>query len=159
MDYTFYIRPRSIIAVHDRRPSIKLAPITLSASKDQSWAETNRTMSIGFDEGIDLPGPVPISYVIWEEKQNLDQSDTRIVVFGDADFLSNAYLNQYSNAAMGLNVVNWLSELDYAVILDQKNVKVERLDLTSKQRRMVTALLFLMPLMIGLIGIFVWMRS
>ncbi len=159
LDYTFYIRPRSITALQDRRASVQLAPIALSTSKEQSWAETDRTLNVSFDEGIDVPGPVAISYVIWEGKEENEESDTRIIVFTDADFLSNAYLNQYSNAAMGINIVNWLAELDYAVFHDQKNIKVERLDLTSKQRRMVTTLLFLLPLLIGLTGVLVWMRS
>ena len=158
LDYSFYVRPRSISALANRRATIKLAAIVLSASKEKSWAETNRALAIHFDEGVDTPGPVPISFVIMEEKTEGEESDTRIIVFTDADFLTNVYLNQYSNAAMGLNVVNWLSELDYTVFLDQKEVKVERLDLTSKQRRMITALLFLMPLLIAAGGILVWMR-
>ena len=87
-----------------------------------------------------------------------DQSDTRIIVFTDADFLTNVYINQYSNAEMGLNIINWLSELDYKVFLDQKEIKVERLDLTSKQRRKIAALLFLMPIFIAAGGVIVWMK-
>jgi ABC-type uncharacterized transport system involved in gliding motility auxiliary subunit len=158
LDYTFYVRPRSVYVLEDRRATIKLAPIVLSASKDKSWGEANRALAIHFDEGVDTPGPVPLSFVIWEVKDGGEKSDTRIIVFTDADFLTNVYLNQFSNAAMGLNVVNWLSELDYTVFLDQKEVNVERLDLTSKQRRMITALLFLMPLFIAAGGILVWMR-
>lgn len=158
LDYTFYIRPRSIAVVKDHRPTIKLAPIVLTESKEKSWAETNRTLKVLFDEGIDTPGPVPLSYVVWEEKEQGDESDTRIIAFTDVDFLSNAYLNQYSNAAMGINVVNWLSELDYAVLHDQKNVEVQRLDLTSKQKRMIAALLFLIPLLIAMGGFFSLMR-
>ena len=93
-----------------------------------------------------------------EAAEEGDNSDTRIIVFTDTDFLSNVYINQYSNAEMGLNIVNWLSELDYSVFLDQKEVSVERLDLTSKQRRMISAILFLMPLLIGAGGVLVWMR-
>jgi ABC-type uncharacterized transport system involved in gliding motility auxiliary subunit len=158
LDYTFYIRPRSIAELANRRETIKLAPIVLSANQQQSWAETNRTLKVDFDEGIDTPGPVPISYVAWEEKTTDDESDTRIIAFTDADFVSNAYLNQYSNAAMAINVVNWLSELDYAVIVNQKSEQVERLDLTSKQTRMIAVILLLMPLLIALAGLFVWVR-
>lgn len=158
LDYTFYIRPRSIVALNQHRASIRLAPIVLTASEKQSWAETSRTLDINFDEGIDTPGPVSIAYVIWEEKEKAEKSDTRIIAFTDADFLSNAYLNQYSNAEMGMNIVNWLSELDYTVFLDQKKVEVERLDLTSKQRRIVVALLFLMPLLFALRGLYVWLQ-
>ncbi|MBL4674156.1 MAG: Gldg family protein [Arenicella sp.] len=157
LDYSFYVRPRSISVLAERRSTIRLAPIVLTQSKEKSWGETNRTLAIHFDEGIDTPGPVAISYVIWEEKEEDEISDTRIIVFTDADFISNVYLDRYSNASMGLNVVNWLSELDYTVFLDQKEVSVERLDLTSKQRRMITALLFFMPLLIAVGGIFVWM--
>jgi len=66
---------------------------------------------------------------------------------------------QYSNAEMGLNIINWLSELDYKVFLDQKEIKIERLDLTSKQRRKIAALLFLMPIFIAAGGIIVWMKN
>ncbi len=158
LDYTFYIRPRSIAVVDQLRASLRVAPIVLTASEKQSWAETSRTLDINFDEGIDTPGPVPIAYVIWEEKEKAERSDTRIIAFTDADFLSNAYLDQYSNAEMGMNIVNWLSELDYTVFLDQKEVKVQRLDLTSKQRRIVVALLILMPLFIAMGGFCVWMK-
>ncbi len=159
LDYTFYVRPRSITVLEERRSSIKLAPIVLTATKENSWAETDRTLEIHFDETLDTPGPVPISFVIWEEKEEGDHSDTRIIVFTDADFLTNIYINQYSNAEMGLNIMNWLSELDYKVFLDQKEIKVERLDLTSKQRRKVAVILFLMPVFIAAGGIIVWMKS
>jgi len=159
LDYTFYIRPRSMTILKERRPTIRLAPIVLSATKDNSWAETNRALQIHFDELEDTPGPVPISFVIWEEKEKEDLSDTRIIVFTDADFLTNVYIGQYSNAEMGLNIINWLSELDYEVFLDEKEIKVERLDLTSKQRRKIAALLFLMPLFIAAGGLIVWMKN
>jgi len=159
LDYTFYIRPRSMTVLDERRSSIRLAPIVLTETKESSWAETNRALEIHFDESEDTPGPVPISFVIWEEKEEGDQSDTRIIVFTDADFLTNIYINQYSNAEMGLNIVNWLSELDYKVFIDEKEIKVERLDLTSKQRRKIAALLFLMPIFIAAGGIIVWMKS
>jgi hypothetical protein len=48
--------------------------------------------------------------------------------------------------------------VDYTVFLDKKSIKVERMDLTSKQRRMTAAILFLLPLLIAVGGVFVWMR-
>ena len=72
---------------------------------------------IRFDEGMDTPGPIAFSYVIWEMKEKGDKSDTRIIVFTDADFLTNIFVNQYSNAVMGLNLFNWLSELDDTISL------------------------------------------
>jgi ABC-type uncharacterized transport system involved in gliding motility auxiliary subunit len=159
LDYTFYIRPRSIRLLEQRRPSIKYAPIVSTASAHQSWAETNRNLDVFFDPGEDSPGPVVISYVLFEPKQTPESSDTRIIVFTDTDFLSNVYIDQYSNAQMGLNVVNWLAELDYTVFLEQKNIEVERLDLTSKQARQLLVVLFVMPFLIALAGLLVWRRG
>ena len=163
LDYTFYVRPRSISVLENRRLSTKIAPIVLTATPDNSWGETNRFQEIRFNKGIDKPGPVPISFVVLnergDEKEGRKLSDTRIIVFTDADFLSNAYIKQYSNAQMGLNIVNWLSELDYQAIIGQEEAKVERLDLTSKQRRIVVVMLFLIPLFIALCGIGVWRRQ
>lgn len=188
LDYTFYVRPRSISVLEDRRRSIKIAPIVFTASKEKSWAETDRTLQIKFDKAVDTPGPVPIAFVIWEPKSQLPQgrsssdpddtvklpkydmrleenvgkektSDTRIIVFTDADFLTNVFINQYSNAEMGLNIINWLSELDYRILLDQKEIKVERFDLTSKQKRIIIIILLFMPLLIGIAGIITWLRQ
>ena len=168
LDYTFYVRPRSIDVLPQRRPNIKLAAIASTTSKEQSWAETNRYLAIQYDQGIDTPGPVPISYVALEEHKLEDgpsnaveklTSDTRIIVFTDADFLTNVYINQYSNAQMGLNIVNWLAELDYQTFLSAKAIKVERLDLTSKQKRQVVVILFFTIFLFFIAGIVVWLKS
>ena len=164
LDYTFYVRPRSIRVLPQRRASIKHAVIVSTASTENSWAETNRTLDIQFDPNTDTPGPVPFAYVVIEEKnsedpQNKKSSDTRLIVFTDADFLSNVYINQYSNAQMGLNLVNWLAELDYKTFVSAKEIKVERLDLTSKQKRQVIVILFLLPFLFVIAGLVVWLRT
>jgi len=137
---------------------------------------------------VDTPGPVPIAFVMLDPKSQTSQgrsspdssgsagvpaldvnliktvgkekiSDTRIIVFTDADFLTNVFINKYSNAEMGLNIINWLSELDYRVFLDQKEIKVERFDLTSKQKRIIVIILFLMPVLVAITGIMTWLRQ
>jgi ABC-type uncharacterized transport system involved in gliding motility auxiliary subunit len=163
LDYTFYVRPRSIRVLPERRPNIKYAVIAATESTKNSWAETNRTLDIRFDPITDTAGPVPFSYVVIEEKDeeltSYKLSDTRLIVFTDADFLSNVYINQYSNAQMGLNLINWLAELDYKTFISAKQIKVERLDLTSKQKRQVIVVLFLLPFLLVITGFVVWLRN
>ncbi len=164
LDYTFYVRPRSIRVLKDRRSSIKLAVIASTASAENSWAETNRTLDIQFDSNTDTAGPVAFSYVVIDEKtannpQDAKSSDTRIIVFTDADFLTNVYINQYSNAQMGLNIVNWLAETDYKTFLNPKEIEVERLDLTSKQKRQIIVMLFLLPFGFAVAGLVVWLKG
>lgn len=163
LDYTFYVRPRSIRVLENRRPNLKYAVIASTESVENSWAETNRTLDIRFDPNTDTAGPVPFSYVVLEEKAKQNQkneksSDTRLIVFTDADFLTNVYIDQYSNAQMGLNLVNWLAELDYKTFVSSKEIKVERLDLTSKQKRQVVVILFLLPFIFVIIGLVLWLN-
>jgi ABC-type uncharacterized transport system involved in gliding motility auxiliary subunit len=164
LDYTFYVRPRSIQILEKRRPAIKIAPIVLTQSTSNSWAETNRNLEIAFDKNLDTAGPVPISYVLFEE-QATNKGDgnntlaTRLIVFTDADFLTNSYIEQYSNAQMGLNSVNWLAELEYKVFLGSKDIQVEQLNLTSKEKRQVAVILLLLPLVLAIAGLIVWLRA
>ncbi|MFT6085029.1 MAG: ABC-type uncharacterized transport system involved in gliding motility auxiliary subunit [Glaciecola sp.] len=163
LDYTFYVRPRSITLLENRRPNIKHAVIASTASTTNSWAETNRNLDVKFDKNVDTAGPVALSYVVIDEKntENMKDgktSDTRLIVFTDADFLTNVYIDQYSNAQMGLNIVNWLSELDYKTFLGDKKMAVERLDLTSKQKRQVIVVLFFLPFSFVIVGLIIWLR-
>lgn len=158
LDYTFYVRPRSIMMIKGHRPTIKLAPLVLTASETHSWGETNRALQVKFDEGIDRPGPVPIAFVISEPKNEKKTSATRLIVFTDADFLTNVYIDSYSNAEMGLNVVYWLTDLDYQPFMGKKNIEVNRLDLTSQQKRQVIVVLVFLPMLILMAGGMVWIN-
>jgi hypothetical protein len=60
---------------------------------------------------------------------------------------------------MGLNLVNWLAELDCKTFISAKEIKVERLDLTSKQKRQVIVILFLLPFFFVIAGLVVWLRT
>ena len=157
LDYTFFVRPRSISMLKGRREGIKVAPLILTASKTDSWGESDRYLTVKFDPGEDRAGPVPIAYAVMERHE--DESTTRIVVITDSDFMSNAYIKSYSNAQLAINVVNWLTESDYEAFLSQQDYKVERLDLTSQQKRKVLFILFLGPFFIISLGMITWMRQ
>lgn len=157
LDYTFYVRPRSISMLPDRSKTVKLVPIVMTESSEASWGESNRYLEVKFSPEEDRPGPVPIAFVIVELKEPGDGSDTRIVLFTDADFLTNNYIDYYNNALMGLKMVNWLTETDYQRFVDEKGVEVPRLDLTSREKRYVVLVLLMAPLLILMSGVCVWM--
>lgn len=159
LDYTFFIRPRSIKMLKDRKESIKLAPLILTASEKNSWGETNRYLDVKFDPEEDRAGPVPIAFAVMEPKDKDKLSDTRIIVITDADFISNAYIDSYSNAQLGVNAISWLTELDYVSYLDQAQVKIEKLELTSKQKRAVAYALFLGPSLLISLGLLIWLKQ
>ena len=160
LDYTFYVRPRTITEAPHRRETIRLAPLVVTQSgKDKSWGESDRFLRIKYDPNEDRKGPIAISYVGWEKKEEGDLSDTRFIVFTDADFLTNIYIDQLSNAQITINAVNWLMELDYKVYPQARKVRVEKLELTSLEKRKVIVILILMSLSIPFLGFFVRIRT
>ncbi|MBP9853984.1 MAG: GldG family protein [Candidatus Omnitrophica bacterium] len=158
LDYTFFVRPRSIKMLKDRKQTVKLAPLILTTSEKNSWGETNRNLTVKLDVD-DRAGPVPIAFVLMQPKQAEGLSDTRIIVITDADFISNEYIDFYSNAQLGANAVNWLTELDYVAYLDQTQVKITQLDLTSRQKRIVAFILFLVPSLLISTGLLFWLKQ
>lgn len=157
LDYTFFVRPRSISMLKGRRESVNVAPLILTSSKTDSWGESNRYLNVKFDPGQDRAGPVPIAYAAME--RHADESITRIVVITDVDFISNAYIKSYSNAQLGINAINWLTESDYEAFLSQQDYEVNRLDLTSRQKRQVLFVLFVGPFLMISCGMLIWMRQ
>jgi ABC-type uncharacterized transport system involved in gliding motility auxiliary subunit len=159
LDYTFFIRPRSVSMIKERRKTIKLAPLILTGSAESSWGETNRNLQVKYDQDADRPGPVPFAFVIYEPREGDDAPGTRIVLITDRDFLSNAYIGYYSNARLGLNAINWLTEKDYRVFVHEDETAVPRITLNSRQKREVLVVLLLAPLGILIFSLLRFVRG
>ncbi len=159
LDYTFYIRPRSVTIDPKRAPGVNIAPLVKTTSPKNSWAETSRILQVKFDKDVDLPGPVTLGAVIWEPKNDKKKTDTKLIVFTDADFMTNAFIDQFSNATLALNSIFWLSDLDAIPINKNQDLKVETLNLTSQETRVIVVILFLIPVTILGLGFCVWWRQ
>lgn len=158
LDYTFFVRPRSIKALRDKRETVMVAPLIMTSSDTDSWGETNRYLDVRFTPGEDRRGPVPIAYAVMEKKKADEESNTRIIVITDSDFVSNAYVDAYSNARLGLNALNWLTEKDYESYVNLPQVDVPRLDLTSRQKKWIIYILVLIPGLLVSAGLVIWLR-
>ena len=76
-----------------------------------------------FDQGVDLAGPVPLAVVATGNTNN-----SRLVVFGDSDFATNAYYGFYGNGEMIMNSIDWAAKEENLISLTPK---------TSVQRTLV----------------------
>ena len=80
-----------------------------------SWAESGPLGGVvRFDQAIERRGPLSLGLVL-ERPFTSGQSELgtqRLVVIGDGDFLSNAYLGNGGNLELGLAAVSWLSHED-----------------------------------------------
>ncbi len=92
-------------------------------------------------------------------KKTNDKNEARIVVFGDADFASDAFIGTQGNVNLVLNTVNWLGGEKDLISIRPKSRTGEPLVLAGGEGRFVHLFtVWVMPLFIILIGAAVYVR-
>jgi gliding motility-associatede transport system auxiliary component len=88
-----------------------------------------------------------------------NQPETRLVVFGDSDFASNAYFGGTSDGELFLNVVNWLSGQEDLVAIGAKSRAPVLVTLSQRQASFIWIVSILIaPATILLVGTVLWVR-
>ncbi len=130
----------------------------LSSSK-QSWTETGEVSGkIRFDAGTaEKAGPLNFAYAL---TRNINKdTEQRIVVIGDGDFLSNTYLGNVGNLDMGLRIINWLIHDDRFIDIPAKTTPDGSLQLSNVEIVVISfGFLIILPLALLIIGFVVWRR-
>jgi ABC-type uncharacterized transport system involved in gliding motility auxiliary subunit len=133
-------------------------------TQTRSWSETGEISgSIRFDIGADIAGPLTIGIALTRQQPSdtEDDPDTqqRVVVLGDGDFLSNAYLGNGGNLALGMNMANWLAHDDSFIDIPVKTATDRNLQLSTLSQGVIgIGFLFVLPLMLASTGFVIWWR-
>ncbi|MCL7420622.1 MAG: GldG family protein [Methylobacter sp.] len=129
------------------------------SSAQQSWTETGPVKgNVQFDaDGDEKQGPLPIVYALTRTVN--EKTQQRIVVVGDGDFLSNAYIGNVGNLDMGLRMVNWLIHDDRFIDIPAKTASDKSLQLTETSVAVIGfGFLLAIPLSLMGTGFLIWRR-
>ncbi|MFW5442822.1 MAG: GldG family protein [Methylococcaceae bacterium] len=96
-----------------------------------SWTETGDISGkIHFNvDSEEREGPLTIAYALSRDFSEKPQQ--RIVVIGDGDFLSNAFLGNVGNSELGFRIINWLTHDDQFIDIPVKIAPGKSLQLTT----------------------------
>ena len=139
----------------------------LLTTLDRAWTEIGPISgTIRFDEDSDeRMGPLDIGFAFTRpvnRKDNTDEEATgeqRIVVIGDSDFLSNAYLGNGGNVELGLNLFNWLNHDDSFITITARTASDINLELSKVAQVLISfGFLFGLPLLLLGAGASIWWR-
>lgn len=128
-------------------------------SGNESWNETGPIAGkIRFDGDSDeREGPLDFAFAL--TRQLNEGKQQRIIVIGDGDFLSNAYLNNVGNLDLGLRMVNWLTNNDRFIDIPSKVVPGRTLQFSKPAIAMIGfGFLLLLPGLFLLAGIIIWRK-
>jgi len=159
----------------------------LLSTSPNSWAESNlKDGQAAFDEGQDVEGPIQLAAVATKsiEPKGEEESEgegaaegeeevsegegnsaapatreSRLVLFGDSDFASNAYFNSVANGDLLLMTIGWLAEEADLIAIRPRDVEDRRINVTFTQSRLIfwgTVVLF--PLATLIVGTTIWLR-
>ena len=130
----------------------------LLATQARSWNETGELKGkiSPDDEAVEQIGPLTLGYSLSRSLQNPDGElhTQRVVVIGDSDFLSNQYLGNGSNLALGLNMIDWLSHDDNLIAIAPRSAVDTQLELSPNSQLMIAVFFLLaLPLLLLASGI------
>lgn len=131
---------------------------------DRSWSETGPMNSdIALDKGKDIPGPLTVGVALSRdapEAANADEKkQQRILVIGDGDFLSNAFLGNGGNLDLGMSMVNWLTHDDDLVAIPTRTAADRNLELSPAMQIVIGfGFLLLIPALLVGSGVVIWWK-
>ena len=140
-------------------------PVELLKSASQSWTETGPIAGkIAFDaDGDEKQGPLAFAYALTRPSTGSGQTgkptEQRIVVVGDGDFLSNAYIGNVGNLDMGLRMINWLIHDDRFIDIPAKIATDKSLQLSQISVAVIGfGFLIVIPLLLMGTGFYIWRK-
>lgn len=152
----------------------KVVYADLVKSGARSWAEKNTSLLFDSENPTaskdpdDIPGPVTIAVAYEKTLEDANAKpgeeakfgkSSRVIVFGDSTWASNAAFNVSTNRDLALNLMNWSVGIDGGIAIGPKQMR--RTDLVGLTQVGWNSMLlgsFLVPELILLFGLFVWWR-
>ncbi|MBX3650401.1 MAG: GldG family protein [Burkholderiales bacterium] len=130
-------------------PLIDVAP--------RGWVETGKLDAKStFDKSRDFPGPVNIATAL---ERTAGDREQRVIVVGTGHFLSNSFIGNGGNLALGVSMMNWLAGEDALVTIDPRPAADTRLEVSTLHLYAIAVIvLLLLPLIFAVTGTVVWWR-
>lgn len=148
--------------------------VDLAKSSKTAWGETNLDSLFNENNAVaefddkDVKGPVTLA-VSFEKKlsppkeeKKAENSDfekvTRVVVYGDSDWVLNQNLNVYANRDLFLNSLNWLAGEEGGVSIRAGTLRAATQPILVDSFMKIFVLSYMIPEMLLLFGLMVWWR-
>lgn len=135
------------------------APLLKAA--EEAWSETGDLKgNVVFDQNADAKGPHDIGLALTRARRDAQTGgEQRVILIGDGDFLSNAFLGNSGNLDLGLRLFTWLTGDDALITLPARVTPDQTLALSRHATLLIGfGFLFVLPLALLATGAAIWLR-
>jgi ABC-type uncharacterized transport system involved in gliding motility auxiliary subunit len=126
------------------------------------WLENGKIgKKVSFDDKEDVRGPINIAVAL---ERKYGKKGQRVVVFGNANFLSNTFITNGGNLDLGVNVINWLTGDDNLITIQPMVQKDINMTIPSTGMGALVALIIgygfqiILPAMFLILGFVIWFK-
>jgi hypothetical protein len=118
----------------------------------KGWLESDKVapnvkdLKVEFDEKKDKRGPINVGVALEREYGKKGQ---RVVVMGNANFLSNTFIISQSNLDFGVNIINWLAGDDSQITIQPMPLKDVNITIPESGWGHVWAMIIYNPVQFG----------
>ena len=118
------------------------------------------TQSLDGSATASLKGPLDFGFALSRLSPSPAKSEQRVVVIGNGDFLSNSYLGNGGNRALGERIFNWLLGDDQLISMPPRGAPDRVLKMSQGELSLLSiAFMIFMPLLLLVIGALIaWRR-
>ena len=134
---TFFPTSRAILVKEDFSPSVRIE--WLARTSEKSWSEHD---FIALFDGLDVAPDAfeskgPLNVAVLAKKELDNETRSSVMVFGDVDFLTNAYLNVSGNKDLAINCINMMLGEGSLISIDKKTAQDRPFILTPTQNLII----------------------
>jgi gliding motility-associatede transport system auxiliary component len=156
---TLFPISRSFQIGSTNKPGVNVEALCQTSADSYGVNNFNLKMrEVSFRPGRDIKGPLTVALAGTVNPGSDDKSkkEGRFVAVGTSLLASNAYLNFQGNRDLVMNMVDWLTANEELISIRPKRAAPQHLNLTTRQMSGLLMRAGAIPLIIIVIGVFVW---
>jgi ABC-type uncharacterized transport system involved in gliding motility auxiliary subunit len=152
--FTVFRLPQSVVKMDKSPPGLTYEPLVKTTDKTMSYKETT----------FKTPGPIGVYNIAMAVQGRLPGSDEKtqafnVVVFGDADFLSNQLLYQNLNRDLALNSLAFLAKEENLISITPKEIGITTMQMSEASFYLfIFGFIVMVPLALLIISGTLWLR-
>jgi len=146
----------------------------------RTWSAEGNVNEISIDTPPSINGPLVIGYSLTRTQSDADnideviesdildedeslleiqKSEQRIIVVGDSDFVSDAYIGEAGNLEIASNILNWLIQNERSIDITVREKHDRTLNLSQASQVFIgLSFLVIIPVSLLLCGIVIWRK-
>lgn len=131
----------------------------LLVSSESSWMRYDISDDTSTKTAADTAGPATLAVAVSKDNTDLRYDETKMVIVGNAGFVTNDYIDTQGNFDFLMNAMNWVEDRDDSISIRPKSINTNSMFVKGEMYTIVLIIsVVIVPLIAFSAGLIVWLR-